>query len=124
MIHSKVHKYIYTVPVGSMRYFRHGDGIINDVPLQCSMSPRVSVQCGATLMPKENKTPKKLVKKSRLESTEEMPVVKEGAEPQEGGGIARAWIENPKVYPGSIFPVNQCPNDGGRAREDSGGYRR
>ena len=30
-----------------------------------------------------------------------------GAEPQEGGGLARAWIEDPKVYPG--IPM---PNDG------------
>ena len=36
-----------------------------------------------------------------------LPVVTEGAESQEGGGIARAWIEDPMVY-----PVHQCPNDG------------
>ena len=47
-----------------------------------------------------------------------MPVVTGGAEPQEGGGIARAWITDPKVY-----PVYQCPNDGLRAGGDSGGYR-
>ena len=29
-----------------------------------------------------------------------LPVVTGGAEPQEGGGIARAWIEDPIVYPG------------------------
>ena len=29
------------------------------------------------------------------------------AEPQDGGGIARAWIDDPKVY-----SVYQCPNDG------------
>ena len=33
-----------------------------------------------------------------------MPVVTGGAEPQEGGGIARAWIEDPKVYPGIPMP--------------------
>ena len=36
-----------------------------------------------------------------------LPVVTGGADPQEGGGIARAWIEDPKVYPG--IPM---PNDG------------
>ena len=30
-----------------------------------------------------------------------------GAEPQEGGGIARAWIEHPKVY-----TVYQCLSNG------------
>ena len=34
-----------------------------------------------------------------------LPVVTEGAEPQEGGEIARAWIvEDPKVYPGMSMP--------------------
>ena len=36
-----------------------------------------------------------------------LPVATAGAEPQEGGRIARAWIEDPHVY-----PVYQCPNDG------------
>ena len=31
-------------------------------------------------------------------------VVTEGAEPQEGGVIARAWIEDPKVYLGIPMP--------------------
>ena len=34
-----------------------------------------------------------------------LPVVTEGAEPQEGGGIARAWIIHPKVY--SSVPMPQ-----------------
>ena len=29
-----------------------------------------------------------------------LPVVTGGAEPQEGSGIARVWIEDLKVYPG------------------------
>ena len=33
-----------------------------------------------------------------------LPVVTGGAEPQEGGGIARAWIEDPKVYRGIPMP--------------------
>ena len=33
-----------------------------------------------------------------------LPVITGGAEPLEGGGIARARIEDPKVY-----PVYQCP---------------
>ena len=36
-----------------------------------------------------------------------MPVVTGGAELQEGGGIARAWIEDPNAYP--VIPM---PNDG------------
>ena len=36
-----------------------------------------------------------------------LPVVTGRAELQEGGKIARAWIEDPNVY-----PVYQCPNDG------------
>ena len=39
-----------------------------------------------------------------------MPVVTGRAEPQAGGGIARACIEDPKVYPG--IPM---PNDGAGA---------
>ena len=39
------------------------------------------------------------------------------AEPQEGGGIARAWIEDPKVYPG--IPMMALGAWG-----DSGGYSR
>ena len=31
-------------------------------------------------------------------------IVTEGAEPQEGGGIARAWVEDPKVYTGIPMP--------------------
>ena len=38
-------------------------------------------------------------------------VVTEGAEHQKGAGIARAWIEDPMVY-----PVHQCPNDGAGCR--------
>ena len=38
-----------------------------------------------------------------------LPVVIGRAEPQESGGIAQAWIEDPKVY-----PVYQYPNDGVR----------
>ena len=30
-----------------------------------------------------------------------LPVVTGGAEPQEGGGITRAVIEDPKIYPGT-----------------------
>ena len=33
-----------------------------------------------------------------------LPVVTGGAESQEGGGIARAWIEDPNVYPGIPMP--------------------
>ena len=33
-----------------------------------------------------------------------LPVVTVRAEPQEGGEIARAWIEDPKVYPGIQMP--------------------
>ena len=33
-----------------------------------------------------------------------LPVVTGRAEPQEGDGIARAWIEDPKVYPGIPMP--------------------
>ena len=33
-----------------------------------------------------------------------LPVVSGRAELQEGGGIARAWIEDPKVYPGIPMP--------------------
>ena len=33
-----------------------------------------------------------------------LPVVTGRAEPQEGGGIARAWIEDPKVYPSIPMP--------------------
>ena len=33
-----------------------------------------------------------------------LPVVTGGAEPKEGGGIARACIEDPKVYPGIPIP--------------------
>ena len=29
-----------------------------------------------------------------------LPVVTDGADPQDGGGIARSWIAGPKVYPG------------------------
>ena len=47
-----------------------------------------------------------------------LSVVTGGAEPQEGGGIARAWIVDPKIY--RDIPM---PNDGVRARGDSGGYR-
>ena len=36
------------------------------------------------------------------------------AKPQEGGGIARAWITYPKIY-----LINQCPIDGIRVRRDS-----
>ena len=46
-------------------------------------------------------------------------VVTGGAEPQEGGGIVWAWIADLKVYPGITMP-----DDGVRARWDSGGYRR
>ena len=45
-----------------------------------------------------------------------LPVVNGGAEPHECGGIARAWIRR-------YTPVCQWPNDGIRARGDSGGYR-
>ena len=34
----------------------------------------------------------------------ELPVVTGGAEPQEGGGITRAVIEDPKIYPGTPVP--------------------
>ena len=47
-----------------------------------------------------------------------LPVAAGGAEPQEGGGIAWAWIIDPKVYP--TIPM---PNDGVQARGNSGGYR-
>ena len=33
-----------------------------------------------------------------------LPVVTGWAEPQEGGGIAWAWIDEPKVYPGIPMP--------------------
>ena len=33
-----------------------------------------------------------------------LPVVIGGAETQEGGEIARAWIEDPKVNPGTPMP--------------------
>ena len=33
-----------------------------------------------------------------------LPVVTRRAELQKGGGIARAWIEDPKVYPGIPMP--------------------
>ena len=33
-----------------------------------------------------------------------LPVVTGAAEPQEGGGIAWAWIEDPNVYPGIPMP--------------------
>ena len=33
-----------------------------------------------------------------------LPVVTGEAEPQDGGGIARAWIEVPKAYPGIPMP--------------------
>ena len=33
-----------------------------------------------------------------------LPVVAGIAEPQEGGGISRAGIEDPKVYPGIPMP--------------------
>ena len=33
-----------------------------------------------------------------------LSVVTGGAEPQEGGGIARTWIEDLKVYPGIPMP--------------------
>ena len=36
-----------------------------------------------------------------------LPVVTRGAEPQEGGGIARAWIVDPKIYPGIPMPVSE-----------------
>ena len=33
-----------------------------------------------------------------------LPLVTGGAKPQEGGGIAWAWIVGPKVYPGIPVP--------------------
>ena len=47
-----------------------------------------------------------------------LPVITGAAKPQEGGGIARLWLENPIVYPG--IPM---PNDDVCDRGDSGGYR-
>ena len=59
-----------------------------------------------------------------------LPVVTGGAEPQEGGGIARATI-GALVYRGipsdlrrsEGIPGIPMPNDGVHTRRDSGGYR-
>ena len=40
------------------------------------------------------------------------PVFTGGAEPQEDGMIARAWIVDPKVYPGITRPDNGVPARG------------
>ena len=45
--------------------------------------------------------------------------VTDATEPRDDGGIARAWIADPKVYLG--IPI---PTDGARAGGDSGVYRR
>ena len=41
-----------------------------------------------------------------------LPVVTGEAEPEEGGGIARAWIEDPKVYPGTRYTSTAHSTDG------------
>ena len=55
---------------------------------------------------------------TRLETLYWLPVITEGAEPQEGGGSVWACIANQKVY-----LTTPMPSDGVRVRGDSAGCR-